>query len=53
MTRLIDAELLLYKISLVGFPHIDRNGRIDKSKVYELIHNCPTIEVMREADNDK
>lgn len=44
MTRSIDAELLTYKISCTGFPHIDRNGRIDKSWVYELINSCPTVE---------
>ena len=44
MTRLIDAELLTTKISFVGFPHIDRNGRIDKSWVYNLINSCPTVD---------
>lgn len=44
MTRLIDAELLTSKISFAGFPHIDRNNRIDKSWVYELINSCPTVD---------
>ena len=53
MTRLIDAELLKSKISFVGFPHIDRNGRIDKSWVYELINSCPTVDTDLSKYSDK
>lgn len=43
MTRLIDGDMLISKISITGFPNIDRNGRIDKSCVYELINSLPTL----------
>ena len=42
--KAIDGEELLNKIYDCGFPDVDRNGRIDRSKVAEIINNMTTVE---------
>lgn len=43
--RAIDGEELLKRINDCGFPSVDRNGRIDRSKVAEIINKMPEITI--------
>ena len=42
--RAIDGDELLKRIYDCGFPSVDRNGRIDRSKVAEIVDKMPQIE---------